>query len=66
MLAQLRSFAMLSPLQFLQRDARHFQILFLGIFLIYGTLELQWDTEWIRYFTLMGTCLIVQTVFIEW
>ncbi|MBK9536761.1 MAG: RnfABCDGE type electron transport complex subunit D [Flavobacteriales bacterium] len=57
---------MLSPLQFLQRDARHFQILFLGIFLIYGTLELQWDTEWIRYFTLKGTCLIVQTVFIEW
>lgn len=55
-----------APLNFLQRDARHFQILFLGIFLVYGTIELQWDTEWSRYLTLMGTCLVVQTMFIKW
>lgn len=66
MLAHQHPFDMLSPLRFLQQDARHFQILFLGVFLIYGTFELQWDTEWARYFTLMGTCLTVQALFIKW
>ena len=66
MLSAQRSSPITAPLRFMQQDARHFQILFLGIFLIYGTFQLQWDTEWARYSTLMGTCLVAQGVFIKW
>ncbi|MEZ4806154.1 MAG: RnfABCDGE type electron transport complex subunit D [Flavobacteriales bacterium] len=52
-------------IHFLRRDARHFQIVFLTTFLVYGTLELQWETEWARYALLLGTCFLVQAFFIR-
>lgn len=47
-------------------DARHFQILFLSTFLVYGITMLQWDAEWARYAALIGTCLLCQSLFIRW
>ena len=46
------------------RDGRHFQILFLGSFLCYGILELEWDAEAGRYATIAATCLATQSFFI--
>ena len=53
-------------LQFLRKDARHFQIVFLSTFLVYGIIALQWDAEWERYLVLLLTSLSVQAVFIRW
>lgn len=59
-------FILSSVRHFLQRDARHFQIIFLGAFLLFGTLVLQWDVRWSRYAVLLGTSLAVQVLFIKW
>ncbi|MBK8532321.1 MAG: RnfABCDGE type electron transport complex subunit D [Flavobacteriales bacterium] len=48
------------------QDPRHFQIVFLGGFLTYGVLALGWDSQWMRYATLFGTCVGIQTIFIRW
>lgn len=56
----------IAGLRFLQRDARHFQILFLGIFLVYGTWILRWDLEWERCLLLLTTCLVAQAFFVKW
>jgi Na+-transporting NADH:ubiquinone oxidoreductase subunit NqrB len=53
-------------IRFLQRDARHFQILFQAGFLVYGMAVLQWDAEWLRYAVLIGTCLAAQSLFVRW
>lgn len=53
-------------IRFFRRDARHFQIVFLASFLVYGISVLQWDAEWRRYVLLFGTCLAVQSAFIAW
>jgi|JI10StandDraft_1071094.scaffolds.fasta_scaffold394863_2 Na+-transporting NADH:ubiquinone oxidoreductase subunit NqrB len=58
--------SILRPIAFLQRDARHFQILFLGAFLLYGLLALHWDAEWQRYALILVTCFSVQALFIQW
>lgn len=56
---------MLALLHSLRRDARHFQLLFLGGFLAYGIAMLQWDAEWPRYAVLIGTCVVVQSLYIR-
>lgn len=53
-------------LHFLRRDARHFQIVFLSTFMVYGTVALQWDTQWERYLILLSCTLAVQAFFIRW
>lgn len=47
------------------RDARHFQIIYLGAFLLYGSLALGWDAEIGRYLAVISTCLITQYFFIK-
>jgi len=47
------------------RDPRHFQLLFLGGFLLYGILALQWDVRLGDYAVLLGTALGVQYLFIR-
>lgn len=42
------------------RDARHFQILFLSSFLVYGLSSLGWGDQWERYLTLLGAGLLTQ------
>lgn len=42
------------------RDARHFQIVYLLSFLIYGILALGWEVDLWKYATLIGACLLVQ------
>jgi Na+-transporting NADH:ubiquinone oxidoreductase subunit NqrB len=42
------------------RDARHFQILFLSVFLSYGLLYLSWDFEPYRIGAIIASCLAVQ------
>lgn len=49
-------------LRFLQRDARHFQILFLSIFLVFGISMLDWDADLGRYAVTFATCLAVQAI----
>ncbi len=42
------------------RDARHFQVIFQLIFLVYGSIFLQWNTEWFRYLLYISTVLLCQ------
>ena len=42
------------------KDARHYQILFLGTFLLYGTFILNWDTHWDHYIAIFSTALFTQ------
>ncbi len=42
------------------KDARHYQILFLGTFLLYGTFILDWDTHWDHYIAIFSTALLTQ------
>jgi Na+-transporting NADH:ubiquinone oxidoreductase subunit NqrB len=46
------------------KDARHFQIVYLGLFLLAGISQLGWDTEISRILVVFGTCLAVQSVFV--
>ncbi len=45
-----------------QSDARHFQIVFLAGFLLYGWFELHWKTDWLRYVVTLSTALSIQAV----
>lgn len=47
------------------KDARHFQILALGLFLTYGILDLGWNTQLDRILLTFGTCLLTQTFWIK-
>ncbi|NND95212.1 MAG: Na+-transporting NADH:ubiquinone oxidoreductase, subunit NqrB [Flavobacteriales bacterium] len=48
----------------LQIDARKFQIVYLGFFLLLGTMLLDWDTQAYKVFIIVGCSLATQTVFI--
>lgn len=47
-------------------DPRHFQILALSAFLVYGIVDLGWAAQWSAYAVLMGTALLVQATGIVW
>lgn len=51
---------------FFRKDARHFQIVFLGSFLAYGIFQLQWNADLCRFFILFASCLGTQAFFIRW
>ena len=44
-------------------DARHFQIFYLSLFLIYGIHFLNWDVDSSRYIAIMGSCVATQIGF---
>lgn len=46
--------------QHLTKDARHYQITFLLVFLLYGIFLLDWDTNFLNYLILIISCLLVQ------
>lgn len=46
------------------KDARHFQIIYLGIFLTFGLLALGWSVQADRYIVIFGTALTTQGLFI--
>jgi Na+-transporting NADH:ubiquinone oxidoreductase subunit NqrB len=50
------------PLDFLKRDGRHFQLLYLGAFLLYGILSLGWDVDLGKIALVILTCLGTQAV----
>ena len=50
--------------QWFTRDPRHYQILFLGIFLCYGLSILKWDIEPAVFASAFGATLITQYLFI--
>ena len=52
-----------APLRLLKADARHFQILYLSLFLIYGIFSLGWDSDLIKIGTTFFVCLFVQALF---
>ena len=47
---------------FFQRDARHFQIFFLTLFLSYGIFSLGWEYQLIQFATIIGACLFFQSI----
>ncbi len=49
--------------QFFAQDARHFQIAYLGGFLIFGILFLDWEADLSRYLITIFGCLSVQFLF---
>ena len=53
------------PKNWLTRDARHFQIVYLGGFLVYGIFALGWEIDWAKYLTLIGVSLLTQAVAIS-
>ena len=54
-----------ASITFLKRDGRHFQILYLGAFLLYGIFYLGWDTDITRILLIVTTCLTTQALFIK-
>ncbi|HHG84397.1 MAG TPA: hypothetical protein ENJ82_06595, partial [Bacteroidetes bacterium] len=42
---------------YFQKDARHFQIIYLSLFLVYGIFSLGWDADLSRIGLTIGTCL---------
>lgn len=55
-----------APIRFLQKDARHFQIVYLSLFLIYGIFQLGWDTNLLKIGLTIGTCLGIQAILSLW
>lgn len=49
-------------LRLLKQDARHFQILFLSIFLLYGIGMLHWDADIWRYAATFSTAMLIQFI----
>ena len=58
-------FLMQRTFRFLQRDARHFQIVYLSLFLVYGLFALGWDTYLPKLALTFAVCLGTQAVFIR-
>lgn len=52
-----------SPLKWLMADGRHFQILYLGSFLLFGVFNLGWEVEALNFLLVVGSCLLVQLLF---
>jgi Na+-transporting NADH:ubiquinone oxidoreductase subunit NqrB len=46
-------------------DARYFQIIYLGSFLLLGTFILNWDTLLPKVMVVLGTCMVTQLTFIQ-
>ncbi len=47
------------------KDARHFQIIYLSIFLIYGIVELDWNIGWEEVGVVIGSCLTTQFIWLK-
>ncbi len=56
--AELKNFG-----NYLLKDARHFQIFYLSLFLIYGIYFLNWDVDMPRYAMLLGGSVVFQSIF---
>ena len=48
------------------RDARHFQIIYLGAFLTYGVFHLGWGSDLNAYLITIASCLVVQFLFLKY
>ena len=44
-------------------DPRYFQVIFQVIFLGYGILFLEWNTDWVHYAITIGGCLLLNYFF---
>ena len=52
-------------IEWFQKDARHFQIIYQSIFLLYGINFLGWGLDAINYLTFITVCLIIQYVWLK-
>lgn len=52
-------------LKWLTRDARHFQIFYLGLFLFIGIWKLGWELEWLRFLTIIAVAFGTQAVCVQ-
>lgn len=59
------SFASISSIKTVFQDARHFQILFLGSFLLFACVRLGWEQEVHSYLAIIISCLATQFFFIK-
>lgn len=48
--------------EYLSSDARHYQVLFLFTFLLFGIFKLGWDADLLRFNITLLTCLAVQAI----
>lgn len=56
----------MKALQFIKSDPRHFQILFLGTFLINGVLVLHWNTHFTCISIVTTACLFTQLLWVKY
>lgn len=61
-----QSYRLTAPLRFFQSDARHFQIAYLSLFLVYGIFSLGWDADLLKFGLAIGGSLAIQALFIQW
>lgn len=59
-------FNIISYIKSALKDARHFQILYLGLFIIYGISFLRWDLAPWRIGLIITTVLVTQMLFVAW
>jgi Na+-transporting NADH:ubiquinone oxidoreductase subunit NqrB len=55
---------LLSFIKWFIRDPRHYQVMFLTIFLFYGLVVLHWDADPVIYAAAFASCLVTQYAFI--
>ena len=49
--------------KFITGDPRHYQIIFLSLFLIYGLFNLHWEIQSIKILVTFTTCILAQLIF---
>ncbi|MEO0405448.1 MAG: hypothetical protein AAF193_11305, partial [Bacteroidota bacterium] len=49
---------------FFTKDARHFQLVFLSSFAVYGMLVLDWISHWPKYLGILGGGVILHAILV--
>lgn len=58
--------SMKSVLSYFQKDARNFQLIFLSAFLVFGLVQLEWESDALRVAVIFTTTLVSQVLIILW
>ena len=63
-MTQITSNIVQSLTSFFTKDARHFQLVFLSSFALYGMLVLDWINEWPKYLGILGGGLVIHSLLV--
>jgi len=61
-LTQPKSFEIPNPITWIKKDARHFQIVYLTGFLLFGIFKLGWEADIFKYVAIFATGLAIQSI----